>query len=103
MAFVQLEKQLATGKQLWGNILFRLRGQHLDCPIDVPHFPWLCARADRYQVFRGYFFRWSPAPVPEEFSVVCGISVVSVATRVVLGNTQLKMLEMSTGSKCSLT
>lgn len=95
MAFVQLEKQLATGKQLWGNILFRLRVQYIDCPINVPHFSCLCARAGRYHVFQGYFFPWSTAPAPEELSVVCGISVVSVATRVMLGNTQLRMLEMS--------
>jgi len=41
-------------------------------------------------------------PHQKSFAVVGGISVVSVATRVMLGNTQLKMLGMSTGSKCSL-
>lgn len=66
MAFVKLEKQLATGKQLWGNTLFRLRVQHFMCPIDLTYFPHLCTRAGRSRVSEGYFSPWCTASAPEE-------------------------------------
>ena len=66
VAFVQLEKRLAIGEQLWGNTLFRLRIQHIICPTVLTHFPRLGTRAGRSHVSEGYFSPWCTASAPEE-------------------------------------
>lgn len=69
MAFVQLEEQLATGNELGGNTLFRLRVQHIIRPIDLTG-----VRGLEDLVFpRDISLLGAVLPHQKRFAVVCGI------------------------------